>query len=78
MTETISRSFGNHMLNHPLHCIAVVGVFIAAAKNSIHNQPPPVHLQGLKSPGAPFVYGGCVQSFDMRTMSIPYGSPEMR
>jgi len=35
-------------------------------------------IHQLKSPGAPFVYGGCVQSFDMRSMSIPYGSPEWR
>jgi trimethylamine---corrinoid protein Co-methyltransferase len=32
----------------------------------------------LKNPGAPFIYGGCVQSFDMRSMNIPYGSPEWR
>lgn len=30
----------------------------------------------LKSPGAPFIYGGCVMPFDMREAVIPYGAPE--
>ena len=29
-------------------------------------------------PGAPFIFGGCVSSMDMRTMLFPYGSPEWR
>jgi trimethylamine--corrinoid protein Co-methyltransferase len=29
-------------------------------------------------PGAPFIGGGCLSSMDMRTMLLPYGSPEWR
>ena len=30
----------------------------------------------LKRKGSPFIYGGCVSSFDMLKMALPYGSPE--
>ncbi len=33
-------------------------------------------IHQLRSPGAPFVYGGCPSIADMRTMIFPYGCPE--
>jgi trimethylamine---corrinoid protein Co-methyltransferase len=33
-------------------------------------------IHQLKSPGAPFFYGGTITPFDMRTMVHPYGAPE--
>jgi trimethylamine--corrinoid protein Co-methyltransferase len=33
-------------------------------------------LHQLVRPGAPFIYGGCITSFDMRDMTIAYGAPE--
>jgi trimethylamine--corrinoid protein Co-methyltransferase len=30
------------------------------------------------NPGAPFIFGACVSTMDMRTMLFPYGSPEWR
>lgn len=33
-------------------------------------------ISQLKSPGTPFIYGGCVMPFDMREAVIPYGAPE--
>ncbi|MDD5687372.1 MAG: trimethylamine methyltransferase family protein [Elusimicrobia bacterium] len=33
-------------------------------------------IHQLRSPGAPFIYGGCITPFDMRTSNIPYGAPE--
>ncbi len=35
-------------------------------------------IHQLKHPGAPFIYGGCVNPFDMRNMCIAYGAPEWR
>jgi trimethylamine--corrinoid protein Co-methyltransferase len=35
-------------------------------------------IHQLKQPGAPFIYGGCVNPFDMRNMCIAYGAPEWR
>ena len=35
-------------------------------------------MHQLRSPGAPFVFGGCVGPMDMRTMLFPYGGPEWR
>jgi trimethylamine--corrinoid protein Co-methyltransferase len=33
-------------------------------------------ISQLKNSGAPFIYGGCVSSFDMRYAMLPYGAPE--
>ena len=33
-------------------------------------------ISQLKRKGAPFIYGGCVSSFDMSKMILPYGAPE--
>ena len=33
-------------------------------------------ISQLKNPGSPFIYGGCVSSFDMRYAMLPYGAPE--
>ncbi len=33
-------------------------------------------MHQLAQPGAPFIYGGCICSFDMRDMTIAYGAPE--
>lgn len=33
-------------------------------------------ISQLKRKGAPFVYGGCVSSFDMSKMILPYAAPE--
>lgn len=33
-------------------------------------------ISQLKRRGAPFIYGGCVSSFDMSKMILPYGAPE--
>ncbi|MFO7637230.1 MAG: trimethylamine methyltransferase family protein [Clostridia bacterium] len=33
-------------------------------------------MSQLKRKGAPFVYGGCISSFDMSKMILPYGAPE--
>ncbi|HIQ04821.1 MAG TPA: trimethylamine methyltransferase, partial [Anaerolineae bacterium] len=33
-------------------------------------------IHQLKAPGAPFIYGGCVSPFDMKTTVLPYGAPE--
>jgi len=33
-------------------------------------------IHQLKKPGAPFIYGGCICPFDMRTATIAYGAPE--
>lgn len=35
-------------------------------------------IHQCKQPGAPFIYGGCVNPFDMRNMCIAYGAPEWR
>jgi trimethylamine---corrinoid protein Co-methyltransferase len=35
-------------------------------------------MHQLKSPGAPFIYGGCISPLDMRTTVFSYGSPEWR
>ena len=35
-------------------------------------------MHQLRSPGAPFIYGGCVSPLDMRTTVYTYGSPEWR
>jgi trimethylamine--corrinoid protein Co-methyltransferase len=34
-------------------------------------------IQQLKRPGAPFILGAIPMHFDMRTMILPYGAPEM-
>jgi trimethylamine---corrinoid protein Co-methyltransferase len=33
-------------------------------------------ISQLKRKGAPFIYGGCISSFDMSKMILPYGAPE--
>lgn len=33
-------------------------------------------ISQLKKEGTPFIYGGCVSSFDMSKMILPYGAPE--
>ncbi|MCK5757676.1 MAG: trimethylamine methyltransferase family protein [Clostridiales bacterium] len=33
-------------------------------------------ISQLKRRGAPFIYGGCISSFDMSKMILPYGAPE--
>jgi len=33
-------------------------------------------IHQLRSPGAPFIYGGCITPFDMRIGNIAYGCPE--
>ena len=35
-------------------------------------------MHQLRSPGAPFIYGGCVSPLDMKTTVFAYGSPEWR
>ena len=35
-------------------------------------------MHQLRSPGAPFIYGGCVSPLDMKTTVFTYGSPEWR
>jgi trimethylamine---corrinoid protein Co-methyltransferase len=35
-------------------------------------------MHQLRSPGAPFIYGGCISPLDMRTTVFSYGSPEWR
>ncbi len=35
-------------------------------------------MHQLRSPGAPFIYGGCVSPLDMKTTVFSYGSPEWR
>jgi len=33
-------------------------------------------IHQLRSPGAPFIYGGCISPFDMQYSILPYGAPE--
>ena len=35
-------------------------------------------MHQLRSPGAPFIYGGCVSPLDMKTTVFSYGAPEWR
>ena len=35
-------------------------------------------MHQLSSPGAPFIYGGCISPLDMKTTVYTYGSPEWR
>jgi hypothetical protein len=41
--------FGNHMTDHLLYRVTVVGVLVPASKCRIDNQSTPVHLQWLKA-----------------------------
>jgi trimethylamine--corrinoid protein Co-methyltransferase len=35
-------------------------------------------MHQIVNPGAPFIFGACVSTMDMRSMLFPYGSPEWR
>ncbi len=54
--------------------ITLAGSIALAAAESLAG----LVMHQTQHPGAPFIFGACVSTLDMRTMYFPYGSPEWR
>lgn len=54
--------------------ITLTGSLALAAAESLAG----LVMHQIQKPGAPFIFGACVSPLDMRTMILPYGSPEWR
>jgi trimethylamine--corrinoid protein Co-methyltransferase len=54
--------------------ITLAGSLALAAAESLAG----LVMHQVRRPGAPFIFGACVSTLDMRTMLFPYGSPEWR
>lgn len=45
----LSFDLDDHMLNHFQHGVTMIGMLVPTAEDRVHDETPPVHLQGLKA-----------------------------